>query len=98
MRRLFLFVAVIAVLAFGALWFAKPGQAADLNVKRHQVSQQPVSHRWYRYGRCPDQLSCWPLYGAYVPYGGTGYWNAYSYDQGTSFSSVGTHYWGYGWR
>jgi hypothetical protein len=97
MRRLFLLAAVAATLTLDASWFAEPGQAADLSVK--QSSQQNVLHRRYHiYGRCPDQLSCWPLYGAYGPYGGVGYWSAYSYDEGVSFSSVGTHYWGYGWR
>lgn len=26
---------------------------------------------------CPDRFSCSPLYGAYGPYGGVGYWTAY---------------------
>jgi hypothetical protein len=28
---------------------------------------------------CPDKISCYPLYGAYGPYGGTGYWGAYTF-------------------
>jgi hypothetical protein len=27
---------------------------------------------------CPDSYSCSSLYGAYGPYGGAGYWGAYS--------------------
>jgi hypothetical protein len=27
---------------------------------------------------CPDGYSCFPLYGAYGPYGGTGYWGGYT--------------------
>jgi hypothetical protein len=27
---------------------------------------------------CPDGISCYPLYGAYGPYGGIGYWGAYT--------------------
>jgi|SRR5689334_23370550 len=27
---------------------------------------------------CPDGYSCTPLYGAYGPYGGPGYWGAYT--------------------
>ena len=27
---------------------------------------------------CPDRYSCAPLYGAYGPYGGTGFWGAYT--------------------
>jgi hypothetical protein len=28
---------------------------------------------------CPDGYSCYPLYGAYGPYGGTRFWGAYTY-------------------
>ncbi len=28
---------------------------------------------------CPDGYSCYPLYGAYGPYGGGAYWASYSY-------------------
>jgi hypothetical protein len=28
--------------------------------------------------RCPDRYSCYALYGAYSPYGGTPYWGAYT--------------------
>ncbi len=27
---------------------------------------------------CPDGYSCFPLYGAYGPYGGAAYWGAYT--------------------
>jgi hypothetical protein len=27
---------------------------------------------------CPDLYSCWPLNGAYGPYGGAAYWGAYT--------------------
>ena len=35
---------------------------------------------WYKIcpRRCPDRYSCSPLYGAYGPYGGVGYWAAYT--------------------
>jgi hypothetical protein len=29
---------------------------------------------------CPNGYSCFPLYGAYGPYGGIGYWGAYTYS------------------
>jgi len=29
---------------------------------------------------CPDGFSCAPLYGAYGPYGGVGYWAGYTYS------------------
>jgi hypothetical protein len=28
---------------------------------------------------CPDRYSCAPLYGAYGPFGGAGYWGAYTF-------------------
>ena len=28
---------------------------------------------------CPDGYSCYPLYGAYGPYGGTRFWGAYTF-------------------
>lgn len=27
---------------------------------------------------CPDGYSCWPLYGAYGPFGGSAYWAGYT--------------------
>jgi hypothetical protein len=33
---------------------------------------------------CPDGTSCFPLYGAYGPYGGVGYWGAYT-DSGWGY-------------
>jgi hypothetical protein len=33
---------------------------------------------------CPDGYSCSPLYGAYGPYGGVGYWGGYT-DTGWSY-------------
>ena len=29
---------------------------------------------------CPDRYSCYPLYGAYGPYSGQGFWGAYTYS------------------
>jgi hypothetical protein len=41
-----------------------------------------VHHRYarvqHRHLGCPDGYSCYPLYGAYGPYGGPAYWAAYS--------------------
>lgn len=82
MRRPLFIAAMTIAIVSAALLFAKPGQAADLNVNnsRH-ISRSdcgPSGCRWHRV-RCPDRLSCYPLYGAYGPYGGVGYWSAYSY-------------------
>jgi len=73
----FIFAVVIALtLVPGAAQFAKPAQAADLAIARRHVAH---THNWHRYARCPDRLSCYPLYGAYGPYGGAAYWGAYGY-------------------
>ena len=40
----------------------------------------PSGCNWHRVCSrpCPDGISCAPLYGAYGPYGGVGYWGAYT--------------------
>jgi hypothetical protein len=40
----------------------------------------PAGCDWHRVCSrpCPDGYSCAPLYGAYGPYGGVGYWGAYT--------------------
>jgi hypothetical protein len=35
-------------------------------------------HVRQRHWGCPDRYSCMALYGAYGPYGGPGYWGAYT--------------------
>jgi len=56
-----------------------PVHAADMGVTPERV--HPARH--YRhvqrrpYMGCPDGYSCYPLYGAYGPYGGRSYWAAY---------------------
>lgn len=37
-------------------------------------------------GSCPDGYSCYPLYGAYGPYGGTLYWGAYTAPGADAFA------------
>ena len=39
------------------------------------VSGHCLTSRWRG---CPDGYSCYPLYGAYGPYGGRAYWGAYT--------------------
>jgi hypothetical protein len=83
MRRPLYFVAAIIAISSLAWLFASPGQAADFNVNKRHVSRSdcgPSGCRRHRitYG-CPDRVSCYPLYGAYGPYGGAAYWGAYSY-------------------
>jgi hypothetical protein len=42
----------------------------------------PIGCGWYHVcrSRCPDRYSCFSLYGAYQPYGGAGYWGAYTFS------------------
>jgi hypothetical protein len=85
MHRPLCFAAVMIAISSFALLFASRGQAADLNVNTRHISRSdcgPDGCRWHHrltYG-CPDALSCYPLYGAYGPYGGAAYWGAYSYS------------------
>ena len=64
---------------------APQAQAADAavismptRVERLRVRHIRVVERRPYYAGCPDGLSCYPLYGAYGPYGGQAYWSAYS--------------------
>jgi len=84
MRRPLLYLAAIIAISSVALLFASRGQAADLNIGKRQVSRSHCGpygcRKWRRKTyRCPDRVSCFPLYGAYGPYGGAAYWGAYSY-------------------
>jgi hypothetical protein len=69
-------IAGIGFLALGGLVAPSFAVAADLGVSHHSrrvVAQasRPMS--------CPDGYGCYPLYGAYGPYGGTAYWTSFSY-------------------
>jgi hypothetical protein len=47
----------------------------------HQVQRcGPAGCEWRRvcWRGCPDGVSCFPLYGAYGPWGGRAYWGAFS--------------------
>jgi hypothetical protein len=58
--------------------------AAEVPVVSSGAEQsRPVRHHYRRaeprpYVGCPDGYSCYPLYGAYGPYGGQEYWAAYT--------------------
>lgn len=88
MRRALYSVAAITAISSVALLFASAGQAADLTGTKRHFSRSdcgPYGCQWQRkLSRCPDRFSCYPLYGAYGPYGGAAYWGAYSYGYHTA--------------
>jgi hypothetical protein len=59
-------------------------EAVDLSEKARQVCRR--GHKCHPYApcgtrcrvACPDGTSCYPLYGAYGPIGGIGYWGAFT--------------------
>jgi hypothetical protein len=71
------------LLLLGVLGAAVPSlaSAADYRVPPRSVRVTEVDVRRpiiYRRWGCPDGYSCYPLYGAYGPYGGPAYWGAYT--------------------
>jgi hypothetical protein len=91
---------VVAVI-FGLL-AVMPGSAigADLFVPHNRVGGPSDCRSVWRCGPsgcglhsdcrrgCPDGISCFPLYGAYGPYGGLAYWGAYSYNAWDSYDPL----------
>jgi hypothetical protein len=82
---MFTLAAVVTLIASGAL---TQGARADegppvRHAKRvhacHGPNCGPYAPCGARCGGCPDRYSCAPLYGAYGPYGGVGYWGAFTY-------------------
>jgi hypothetical protein len=70
--------AAVAITAFAASG-APNAAAADKAVEiRHGDGTYIKTRHARHYLGCPDRYSCSALYGAYAPYGGTGYWTAYS--------------------
>jgi hypothetical protein len=79
-------VAVLALAASGCL--TRAAMADGMPVVRHSkvvhhVCRGPHCGPYAPCGApcrmvCPDSYSCFPLYGAYGPYGGAGYWGAYT--------------------
>ena len=86
---------VMAAVALSSSWVMPAARADEAPVVRHKTLRQACTGiRCGPYApcgarcrvRCPDVYSCHPLYGAYGPYGGGGYWGAYTYSG-----------WGPGW-
>jgi hypothetical protein len=86
MRKAVLAAATVMIVACGGL--TADAIAAEGPVVRHGKARHVcVGPRCGPYAPCgvrcrticPDGYSCFPLYGAYGPYGGIGYWGAYTF-------------------
>jgi hypothetical protein len=76
-------LATIAVISCGCV--SQEASADEANV-RHTKKVRPVTHarKCGPYDQCGFPVSCpsgtcYSLYGAYGPYGGTAYWGRYTY-------------------
>jgi hypothetical protein len=85
MRRvIFAAAAACAFFASGALTqnAAADGMQAVRHARVHHACSGghcgPYKPCGTRCRVCPDGYSCAPLYGAYGPYGGVGYWGGYT--------------------
>jgi len=56
------------------------GQVATLSTCRTVWRCDSFGCQWHKIcpRTCPDRYSCWSLYGAYAPYGGVGFWGAFT--------------------
>jgi hypothetical protein len=88
MHKLVLFVVMMAVTLSSSDW-APPAARADegpavAHKRARRVCTGPGCGPYAPCGArcrvvCPDGYSCHPLYGAYGPYGGVGFWGAYTF-------------------
>jgi hypothetical protein len=78
---------VLFLLLVGLLWVpvtSVSAVAADLSISPADGEPSAPVRRHVRrveprhFAGCPDRYSCYPLYGAYGPYGGVAYWTAYT--------------------
>jgi hypothetical protein len=78
-----------SVLALTVLSCAMGAKAAELAAPNPRLAKaeppciagapcNPTCVDHYCRPRCPDGYSCYPLYGAYGPYGGIAFWDAYT--------------------
>jgi hypothetical protein len=94
MPKIYLKLSAICLLAAATVSLSVTARAADSETPRISRSRVaaagpycqdlwrcgPGGCNWYHVCTrpCPDRYSCSPLYGAYGPYGGVGYWGAYT--------------------
>jgi hypothetical protein len=88
MRKLIFFVVMAAVTLSSSDWVGPAARADEAPAARHKRVRQactgPDCGPYAPCGArcrvvCPDGYTCHPLYGAYGPYGGVGYWGAYTF-------------------
>jgi hypothetical protein len=101
MSRTLSTVFAAAILGLIGMSMTISAQAADASVPSgrrvaaggHLACQElwrcgPAGCNWHRVctRQCPDGYSCAPLYGAYGPYGGVGFWGAFT-DAGWAYQN-----------
>jgi hypothetical protein len=88
MHKFGFLVVMVAVTLSSSDWVGSAARADEAPAVRHKRVRQACSGPYCGpYAPCgvrcrvvcPDGYSCHPLYGAYGPYGGVGYWGAYSF-------------------
>jgi hypothetical protein len=75
----FLGIAAVGSTAGNAADFDSRLRAKNAAASVHSVHTAAVAPcGWKCRGGCPDEYSCYSLYGAFGPYGGTAYWARYT--------------------
>ena len=83
-NAMFVMTAVLAIVNFTLEAVADGGPAVRESKKVRHVCEGPRCGPYAPCGVrcptiCPGGYSCFPLYGAYGPHGGTGFWGAYTF-------------------
>jgi hypothetical protein len=78
MRRILSALTIACTLGVTVPLLSVETQAAGLALSPpHRAAAYRHRHYVYRW-RCPERYTCYPLYGAYGPFGGVAYWDAYT--------------------
>ena len=83
-NAMFVMTAVLAIVKFTIEAVADGGPTVRQSKKAQHVCEGPKCGPYAPCGArcpiiCPGGYSCFPLYGAYGPNGGTGFWGAYTF-------------------
>ncbi len=76
MPKILLTLAAAFMLVLAGMSLSFEAKAADTNKPRANLDRSATASPKRP---CPDGYSCYPLYGAYGPYGGGAYWASYTY-------------------